>query len=109
MVFVIDFFSRYYIVSWKVSASAHTDFVLDALEQALYDRRPDKDGSLFNMMIEACSTLDRYTERLADAGVKASVGSEVDPYDNVMAETINGLYKTEVIHRQSWKAAKPSS
>ncbi|MEC4747011.1 IS3 family transposase [Methylomicrobium sp. Wu6] len=101
--FVIDVFSRY-IVGWKVSASAQTDFVLDALEQALYDRRPARDGSLVHHSDRGVQYVSiRYSERLAEAGVEASVGSVGDSYDNAMAETINGLYKAEVIHRQSWK------
>jgi transposase InsO family protein len=101
--FVIDVFSRY-IVGWKVSASAHTDFVLDALEQALYDRRPERDGGLIHHSDRGVQYVSiRYTERLAEAGVAVSVGSVGDSYDNAMAETINGLYKAEVIYRQSWK------
>jgi len=101
--FAIDVFSRY-IVGWKVSASAQTDFVLDALEQALYDRRPARDGGLIHHSDRGVQYVSiRYTERLAEAGVEASVGSVGDSYDNAMAETINGLYKAEVIHRQSWK------
>jgi len=101
--FVIDVFARY-IVGWKVSASAQTDFVLDALEQALYDRRPMRDGSLIHHSDRGVQYVSiRYTERLAEAGVEASVGSVGDSYDNALAETINGLYKAEVIHRQSWK------
>jgi transposase InsO family protein len=100
--FVIDVFSRF-IVGWKVSASARTDFVLDALEQALYARRPV--GSLIHHSDRGMQYVSiRYTERLAEAGIEASVGSVGDSYDNALAETINGLYKTEVIHRQSWKS-----
>jgi transposase InsO family protein len=101
--FVIDVFARY-IVGWKVSSSAQTDFVLDALEQALHDRRPARDGGLIHHSDRGVQYVSiRYTERLAEAGVEASVGSVGDSYDNALAETINGLYKTEVIHRQSWK------
>jgi transposase InsO family protein len=99
--FVIDVFSRY-IVGWKVSASARTDFVLDALEQALYAREPV--GELIHHSDRGVQYVSiRYTERLAEAGIEASVGSVGDSYDNALAETINGLYKAEVIHRQSWK------
>ena len=99
--FVIDVFSRF-IVGWKVSASARTDFVLDALEQALYARRPT--GGLIHHSDRGVQYVSiRCTERLADAGIEASVGSVGDPYDNAMAETINGLYKAEVVYRQSWK------
>jgi putative transposase len=99
--FVIDVFSRF-IVGWKVSASARTDFVLDALEQALYARKPA--GGLIHHSDRGVQYVSiRYTERLADAGIEASVGSVGDSYDNALAETINGLYKAEVIYRQSWK------
>jgi putative transposase len=101
--FVIDVFARY-IVGWKVSSSAHTDFVLDALEQALHDRQPQRDGGLIHHSDRGVQYVSiRYTERLAEAGVEASVGSVGDSYDNALAETINGLYKTELIHKQSWK------
>jgi transposase InsO family protein len=100
--FVIDVFSRF-IVGWKVSASARTDFVLDALEQALYARKPV--GGLIHHSDRGVQYVSiRYTERLAEAGIEASVGSVGDSYDNALAETINGLYKAEVIHRQSWKS-----
>lgn len=101
--FVIDVFARY-IVGWKVSASAHTDFVLDALEQALHERQPQRDGGLIHHSDRGVQYVSiRYTERLAEAGVEASVGSVGDSYDNALAETINGLYKAELIHKQSWK------
>lgn len=100
--FVIDVFSRR-IVGWKASSSAHTDFVLDALEQALYARR--RDGELIHHSDRGVQYVSiRYTERLAEAGIEPSVGSVGDSYDNALAETINGLYKAEVIHRQSWKS-----
>jgi putative transposase len=99
--FVIDVFSRF-IVGWRVSSSARTDFVLDALEQALYARKPV--GGLIHHSDRGVQYVSiRYTERLADAGIEASVGSVGDSYDNALAETINGLYKAEVIYRQSWK------
>jgi putative transposase len=86
--FVIDVFARY-IVGWKVSSSAQTDFVLDALEQALYDRQPAREGSLIHHSDRGVQYLSiRYTERLAEAGVEASVGSGGDSYDNALAETI---------------------
>jgi transposase InsO family protein len=98
---VVDVFSRF-IVGWKVSASARTDFVLDALEQALYERKPT--GDLIHHSDRGVQYVSiRYTERLAGAGIEASVGSAGDSYDKALAETINGLYKAEVIHRQSWK------
>jgi putative transposase len=101
--FVIDVFARY-IVGWKVSRSARADFVLDALDQALHARKPFGPGSLIHHSDRGAQYLSiRYTERLVEAGVEPSVGSVGDSYDNALAETINGLYKTEVIHRQSWK------
>jgi len=101
--FVIDVFARC-IVGWKVSSSARTDFVLDALEQALYARQPTSQGSLIHHSDRGVQYVSiRYTERLAEAGIEPSVGSVGDSYDNALAETINGLYKAEVIHRQSWK------
>ena len=103
--FVIDVFARR-IVGWRVSATAHTDFVLDALEQAIHDRRPGSQGGLVHHSDRGSQYLAmRYTERLKDAGIEPSVGSVGDSYDNAMAETINGLYKAEVIHRQtSWRS-----
>ncbi|HCE6490479.1 TPA: IS3 family transposase [Pseudomonas aeruginosa] len=101
--FVIDVFARR-IVGWRVSSSARTDFVLDALEQALYARRPVGQGSLIHHSDRGVQYVSiRYTERLAEAGVEPSVGSVGDSYDNALAETINGLYKAEVIHRRSWQ------
>ena len=100
--FVIDVFARY-IVGWRVSASMTTDFVLDALEQALYARRPDQE--LVHHSDRGAQYVSiRYTERLEQAGIKPSVGSRGDSYDNALAETINGLYKAELIHRRApWK------
>lgn len=101
--FIIDVFARY-IVGWKVSRSARTDFVLDALEQALYARRPASHEGLIHHSDRGVQYVSiRYTERLAEAGIEPSVGSVGDSYDNALAETINGLYKAEVIHKQSWK------
>lgn len=92
------------IVGWRVSSSMHTDFVLDALEQALYDRQPERDGSLVCHSDRGSQYVSiRYSERLAEAGIQPSVGSKGDSYDNALAETINGLYKAEVIHRRSWQ------
>ena len=100
--FVVDVFARR-IVGWKVSASAKTDFVLDALEQALHARRPTQ-GDLIHHSDRGVQYVSiRYTQRLAEAGIEPSVGSVGDSYDNALAETINGLYKAEVIHRRSWK------
>jgi transposase InsO family protein len=102
--FVIDVFVRR-IVGWRVSNSMQTDFVLDALEQALYERRPAGDNSLTHHSDRGSQYLSiRYSERLAEAGIEPSVGSRGDSYDNALAETINGLYKTELIHRRGpWK------
>ena len=101
--FVIDVYARR-IVGWKVSNSARTDFVLDALEQALHARRRADDTSLVHHSDRGVQYVSiRYTERLAEAGIEPSVGSVGDSYDNALAETINGLYKAEVIHRRSWR------
>jgi len=102
--FVIDVFARR-IVGWRVSRSMQADFVLDALEQALYDRRPEGNNSLIHHSDRGSQYVSiRYSERLAEAGIEPSVGSRGDSYDNALAETINGLYKTELIHRRGpWK------
>ena len=79
--------------------------MLDALEQALYDRQPGIAGGLIHHSDRGSQYVSiRYTERLAEAGIEPSVGSKGDSYDNALAETINGLYKAELIHRQSWKS-----
>jgi putative transposase len=97
--FVIDVFARR-IVGWRVSRTAHAGFVLDALEQALHERRPVRGGGLVHHSDRGVQYLSiKYTERLAAAGIEPSVGSVGDSYDNALAETINGLYKAEVIHR----------
>ena len=102
--FVIDVFARC-IVGWKVSSSMRTAFVLDALEQALAARRPARQGELIHHSDRGSQYVSiRYTERLGEAGIAPSVGSVGDSYDNALAETINGLYKAEVIHRPSWKS-----
>ncbi len=102
--FVVDVFSRR-IVGWRQSSSMHTEFVLDALEQALYDRQPTANDALVHHSDRGSQYLSiRYSERLAEAGIEPSVGSKGDSYDNALAETINGLYKAEVIHRRGpWK------
>ena len=95
--FVIDVYARF-IVGWRVSRTAHAGFVLDALEQALHDRKPVGKGSLVHHSDRGSQYLSiKYTERLAEAGIKPSVGSVGDSYDNALAETINGLYKAEVM------------
>ncbi len=103
--FVIDVFARR-IVGWRVSRTAHAGFVLDALEQALHQRRPLQGSGLVHHSDRGSQYLAlRYTERLVEAGVEPSVGSVGDSYDNALAETINGLYKAEVIHRRGpWRS-----
>ncbi len=103
--FVIDVYARY-IVGWRVSRTAHAGFVLDALEQAIHDRRPVNKGGLIHHSDRGSQYLAvKYTERLAEAGIEPSVGSVGDSYDNALAETINGLYKAEVIHRRGpWRS-----
>uniref|UniRef100_UPI003BEF4828 IS3 family transposase n=1 Tax=Burkholderia arboris TaxID=488730 RepID=UPI003BEF4828 len=98
--FVTDVFARR-IVGWRVSASMRTDFVLDALNQALHERRPPP-GLIHHSDHGSQYLSIRYTERLVEAGVQPSAGSVGDSYDNALAETINGLYKAEVVHRRSW-------
>jgi len=102
--FIIDVFARR-IVGWRLSNSMHTDFVLDALEQALYARQPPRNNSLVHHSDRGSQYVSiRYSERLAEAGIEPSVGSKGDSYDNALAETINGLYKAELIHRRApWK------
>ena len=102
--FVIDAYARR-IVGWRVSRTAHAGFVLDALEQALHHRRPVHRGGLVHHSDRGSQYVSiKYTERLAEAGVEPSVGSVGDSYDNALAETINGLYKAEVIHRRGpWR------
>jgi len=103
--FVIDAYARK-IVGWRVSTTPHAGFVLDALEQAVHDRRPVKSMGLVHHSDRGSQYLSiKYTERLADAGIEPSVGSVGDSYDNALAETINGLFKAEVIHRRCpWRS-----
>ena len=102
--FVIDVFARC-IVGWRVSSSMKTELVLDALEQALYARAARRQGELIHHSDRGSQYVSiRYSERLAEAGIEPSVGSIGDSYDNALAETINGLYKAELIHRRApWK------
>ena len=102
--FIIDVYSRM-IVGWRLSRSMTTDFVLDALEQAIHARRPGE--GLIHHNDQGSQYLSiRYSERLDEAGILPSVGSVADSYDNALAETINGLYKAEVIHRKGpWRSA----
>ena len=103
--FVIDTYARR-IVGWRASRTAHASFVLVALEQALHDRRPMRGGGLVHHSDRGSQYVSiKYTERLAEAGIEPSVGSVGDSYDNALAETINGLYKAEVIHRRGpWRS-----
>lgn len=103
--FVIDAYARR-IVGWRVSRTAHATFVLDALEQALPDARPVPGNGLVHHSDRGSQYVSiRYTERVAEAGVEPLVGSMGDSYDNALAETINGLYKAEVIRRRGpWRS-----
>ena len=102
--FVIDVFSRR-IVGWRASTSLRSDLALDALEQALYDRRASDSNRLVHHSDRGVQYLSiRYTQRLAEAGIESSVGTTGDSYDNAMAETVIGLYKTEVIRRRPWRS-----
>jgi len=103
--FVIDVFARR-IVGWRVSRQARADFVLDALEQALHERRPFAGSGLICHSDRGSQYVSiRYTERLAEAGIEPSVGSVGDSYDNALAETVIGLFKAEVIHRRGpWRS-----
>jgi putative transposase len=103
--FVIDAYARR-IVGWRVSRTAHASLVLDALEQALHERRPVQGGGLVHHSDRGVQYVSiRYTERLAEAGIEPSVGSVGDSFDNALAETIHGLYKAEVIHRRGpWRS-----
>lgn len=105
--FVIDVFVRR-IVGWRVSRSMQADFVLDALEQALYGRQPEREDGLIHHSDRGSQYVSiRYSERLAEAGIEPSVGSRGDSYDNALAETIIGLYKAELIHRRApWKTGE---
>lgn len=104
--FVIDAFARR-IVGWRVSRSAQASFVLDALEQALCERQPVRGGLVHHSDRGVQYVSIKYTERLKEAGVEPSVGSVGDSYDNALAETINGLYKAEVIWRRGpWRSLK---
>jgi putative transposase len=104
--FIMDAFSRY-IVGWHVSRSLHTDLVLTALEQALWARKGPFEGLVHHSDRGVQYLSIRYTERLAEAGIATSVGSRGDSYDNAMAETINGLYKAELVYRRGpWRGCE---
>jgi len=104
--FVIDAFSRA-IVGWRVSSSLRAELALDALEMAIWSRRSaDLAGLVYHSDRGAQYLAIRYTERLADEGAVTSVGSKGDSFDNALAETVNGLYKTELIRAQGpWRTA----
>ena len=108
---VIDAYSRF-IVGWRVSNSLRTDLALDALEQALWARRPDTadpDQRLVHHSDAGGQYLSiRYTNRLTEAGIEPSVGSVGDSYDNALAESVIGLYKTELIHKRAVEGPRPS-
>ena len=97
--FIVDVYSRF-IVGWRVSRHMRTDFILDALEQAIYARKPQRHQLIHHSDRGSQYLSIRYSERLGEAGIEPSVGSTGDSYDNAMAETINGLYKTELIHKK---------
>jgi putative transposase len=102
--FVIDAFSRF-LVGWQASRSLRTDLALDALEMAIWRRQAQLDGLVHHSDRGSQYLSIRYTERLAEAGAVASVGSRGDSFDNALAETIIGLYKTELVRRRGpWKA-----
>jgi putative transposase len=102
--FITDVFSRS-IVGWRVSNSLQSDLALDALEMAIWRRQPQDLTGLIHHSDRGVQYLSiRYTERLLEAGAMRSVGSRGDSYDNALAESINGLYKAEVIHRQAWRS-----
>jgi putative transposase len=101
--FVVDAFSRF-LVGWQASRSLRTDLALDALEMAVWQRHGDLEGLVHHSDRGSQYLSIRYTERLAEAGAACSVGSRGDSYDNALAETIIGLYKTELIGRRGpWK------
>ena len=102
--FIVDVYSRF-IVGWRVSRHMRTEFVLDALEQALHTRRPEPHRLVHHSDRGSQYLSIRYSERLGEAGIEPSVGNTGDSYDNALAETINGLYKTELIHKRGpWKS-----
>ncbi len=102
--FVINAFARR-IFGWRASRTAHAGFVLDALDRALHDRRPVKRGGLVHHSDRGSQYVSiRHSVRLAEAGIEPSVGSVGDSYDSALAETVNGPYKAEVVHRQGpWR------
>lgn len=106
MAFVIDTSARR-IVGWRASRTAHAGFVLGALEQALHARRPARSGLIHHSDRGSQYLPIRYTKRLAEAGIEPSVGRAGDSHDSALAETINALYKAEVIHRRGpWRSVE---
>lgn len=105
--FVIDAYARR-IVGWRASTTLRTDLALDALEQAIYDRCDSESDGLVHHSDRGAQYLSiRYTERLAEAGIEPSVGSKGDSYDNALAESVIGLFKTEVIWRRGpWRGVE---
>ena len=104
--FIIDAYARF-IVGWHAARSLHTDLVLTALEQALWARKGPFEGLVHHSDRGVQYLSIRYAERLAEAGIATSVGSRGDSYDNALAETVNGLYKTELIHRRGpWRGCE---
>lgn len=104
--FIVDVFSRF-IVGWVVSCTMKTDFVIDALEQALYARQPERSGLIYHSDRGSQYVSICYSERLLRAIVEPSVGSTGDSYDNALAETTNGLYKTELVRKKGpWKTVE---
>jgi putative transposase len=101
--FIVDVFSRF-IVGWKASSTMRTELVLDALEMAIWARGTLAEGLVAHSDAGSQYTAIRYTERLADIDAAPSIGTVGDSYDNALAETVNGLYKNELIHRQGpWR------
>jgi putative transposase len=101
--FIVDAFSRT-IVGWRVAGHMRTDMVLDALEMACWQRGARLDGLVCHSDAGSQFTSLRWTERLDEIGARPSIGSIADSYDNALAETVNGLYKTELIRRQApWR------
>lgn len=104
--FIIDVYSRF-IVGWRVSRHMRTEFVLDALEQAIHARQPDPHRLVHHSDRGSQYLSIRYSERLGEAGIEPSVGRTGDSYDNALAETINGLYKAELVHKLgTWKTVE---
>lgn len=104
--FIVDVYSRF-IVGWRVSRHMRTEFILDALEQALHTRRPEPHRLVHHSDRGSQYLSIRYSERLGEAGIEPSVGNTGDSYDNALAETINGLYKTELVHKRGpWKSVE---